>query len=137
MLPPRIRNRVNVDPATGCWVWAGTIQRGGYGNACLGGRVRPAHRVFYEDARGSIPEGLDLDHLCRNRACVNPDHLEPVTRAVNIQRGKLSKLNDMVVREIRERREAGETYPSLAREYGVSVWTVWQAATRRQWKNVA
>ena len=73
----------------GCWEWTGAIKGNGYGNvwSASTGRVMPAHRFVYELERGPIPEGLDLDHLCRNRRCVRPDHLEPVTRSVNIRRG--------------------------------------------------
>jgi hypothetical protein len=68
-----------------CWMWTGTKNRG-YGQFRLvEGRVY-AHRWAYEFFRGPIPDGLTLDHLCRNRACVNPDHLEPVTMRVNLLR---------------------------------------------------
>lgn len=72
----------------GCWEWKGARQKG-YGAIGAGGKtggVLRAHRVIYEWLVGPIPEGLDLDHLCRNRSCVNPSHLEPVTRRENLMR---------------------------------------------------
>lgn len=75
-----------VDEATGCWVWQRAIDRRGYGVIKDGKRLKRAHRVMYERHRGPIPEGLELDHLCVNPPCVNPDHLEPVTRAENLRR---------------------------------------------------
>jgi hypothetical protein len=72
--------------AASCWVWQGST-RTGYGSFYSHGRVYPAHRFAYEAVKEPIPAGLVLDHLCRNRACVNPDHLEPVTEQVNILRG--------------------------------------------------
>lgn len=78
-----------VEPVeSGCWEWIGAIDRHGYGNFNAGNRklVR-AHRWGYERLVGSIPDGLDLDHLCRVRRCVNPEHLEPVTRRENVIRG--------------------------------------------------
>lgn len=70
----------------GCWIWTASTRKG-YGRAWVDGRVQPAHRVAFEQLRGPVPDGLDLDHLCRNRSCVNPAHLEPVTRGENLRRG--------------------------------------------------
>jgi len=70
---------------SGCWEWTHT-RRHGYGRVSLEGRTQAAHRVAYEWFVGPIPEGLDLDHLCRNPPCVNPEHLEPVTREENLRR---------------------------------------------------
>lgn len=69
-----------------CWLWAGTLNFGGYGSLYAMGRSFMAHRVTYEDKFGSIPEGLEIDHLCRVRSCINPAHLEAVTHAENRRR---------------------------------------------------
>lgn len=75
----------------GCWIWIAGKSTKGYGKFNLGGRTVSAHRLSYEWARGPIPEGRELDHLCRNRACVKPDHLEPVAHHENVLRGNLGK----------------------------------------------
>ncbi|MFH9014005.1 HNH endonuclease signature motif containing protein [Streptomyces sp. NPDC017943] len=72
----------------GCWFWTASKNTGGYGHFMYGGQRGNAHRFAYEALVGPIPEGLVLDHLCRVRHCVNPDHLEPVTMRVNSLRGE-------------------------------------------------
>lgn len=76
-----------VDKSGDCWIWTGSKTTAGYGNLTWNNKGHYAHRVAYEDANGVIGEGLHLDHLCRVRACVRPDHLEAVTQAENIRRG--------------------------------------------------
>lgn len=79
-----------VDASGGCWVWTASIDPNGYGkySETVGGKKRYpyAHRYAYTALVGPIPEGLTIDHLCKNRKCVNPDHLEAVTLRVNILR---------------------------------------------------
>lgn len=83
----RMEKYIHRIPIAGCWVWGGAADKLGYGRINVGGVIRLAHRVSYELRKGKIPEGLELDHLCRNPSCVNPDHLEAVTRKVNTDRG--------------------------------------------------
>jgi HNH endonuclease len=73
--------------ANGCWLWTGMLNSNGYGLVKHDGRRLMVHRVAYELRIGSIPDGLYLDHLCRDRACCNPSHLEPVTNGTNVLRG--------------------------------------------------
>jgi HNH endonuclease len=76
-----------------------------------------AHRAYYQERHGPIPDGYQLDHLCRVRACVNPDHLEVVTARENIRRGNGTKLTEDDVRAIRA---SSEKQRVLAATYGVS-----------------
>jgi hypothetical protein len=89
-----------IDKTESCWIWVGSIFKkstGSYGQIRVGRRSKSkllrAHRVVYELLVGPIPKGLELDHLCRNTLCVNPDHLEAVTHAENMKRRKDSNLS--------------------------------------------
>lgn len=82
----RFLARVTETPA-GCWQWTGYLMPNGYARLSVHGERQYAHRVAYETLRGPIPDGLVIDHLCRNRGCVNPHHLQPVTQRVNVLRG--------------------------------------------------
>lgn len=87
----RINRRVQKDPNTGCWLWTGTINSTtGYGTISVDAEVRSAHRLSYELHIGPIPAGLQIDHLCRVRHCVNPDHMEPVTQRENLLRSPIA-----------------------------------------------
>lgn len=83
--------KVNKDGPNGCWLWTAAycLSSGDnkYGTFKLAGRRVAPHRFAYESLVGPVPEGLELDHLCRNTLCVNPQHLEAVTHRVNIGRG--------------------------------------------------
>ena len=87
-LPERFWSKVITEPNSGCWIWTANLRRGGYGGFYGGrGRSRRAHKIAYEALVGAVPDGLELDHLCRTRCCVNPRHMEAVTRTVNVRRG--------------------------------------------------
>lgn len=83
----RVMARVDLADPEDCWRWVGRQSANGYGQLWDEGKTVLAHRATYELLVGPIPEGLQLDHLCRVRDCVNPDHLEPVTSRENTTRG--------------------------------------------------
>jgi hypothetical protein len=105
----------------------------GYGilNTGPGKRAR-AHRFYYEKKCGPIPDGLTLDHLCRIRACVNPDHLEPVTNTENCRRGLGTKLTPAAVADIRTSDEAPKV---LAQRYEISRGHVSRIRSGHVWRD--
>lgn len=83
-----------------CWVWMGGRTAAGYGEIRIGHTMRLVHRVVWEYMRGEIPSGLEMDHLCRNRPCCNPDHLDPVTTSENqLRRYDHARANFLVTRD--------------------------------------
>jgi hypothetical protein len=100
----------------GCWLWTGTTIPAGYGYLTIRGVRHRAHRLSYELRVGPIPEGLHLD-----RACVNPDHLEPVTNRENIRRGAGTKLTSEAVGQIKRLCENGWVFRDIAQAFGISV----------------
>ncbi len=83
-LPDRFWRKVSPEPTTGCWLWTGADVLG-YGHLELNGRFVRAHRAAWRDQRGSIPDGMVIDHVCRTPACINPDHLRLATQAENVR----------------------------------------------------
>jgi len=132
---PNPNLRFFVDEASGCHVWQGALNSHGYGIVGTNrtGTFR-AHRVAYEMAKGPIPAGMQLDHKCRNRACINPEHLEPVTNAENARRGAKAKLNREKVSEMRRlRNEEKMTYRQLAVRFGISSCAVSNIFNGKRW----
>lgn len=120
---------------TPCWIWQRQINADGYGVACPGGRhvTKLAHRWYYERFVEPIPDGYEVDHLCRIESCVNPEHLEAVTPAENTRRRTSTKLTIADVLEIRKARENGVLLRIIASRYKISVSAAWDAATGDTW----
>lgn len=125
--------RYLIEPETGCWIWQRLVDKHGYGQLREGGKGYLAHRYYYERVIGPIPEGMQLDHLCRNRKCVNPDHLEPVTNTENQRRGRAVKFTMEDARAIRLACLT-ESDAAIARRYGVCSGTIGKIRKGQTWK---
>ena len=139
-LPQRLMhfwNQCNCLPVYGrpdCIEWTGTITTNGYGQSIKILGETGAHRIAYTLTFGEVPAGLELDHLCRNRRCVNPYHLEPVTRTINTHRGARARLTMALASEIRTSMESERT---IARRLGVHRSTIHSVRIGRTWINGA
>lgn len=125
--------RYKIDEETGCWVWQLQLVAG-YGKVKKANKVNYAHVYHWTEVNGPVPTGKFLDHLCRNKACVNPDHLEPVTAAQNSQRGANAKLNWEKVREIRKAYADGSNSKALAPLYGVTAGHIMDVVNQVCWR---
>lgn len=90
----RLWSNIDVVDVDDCWVWKGATTVKEYGRLRVGGRKKLAYQYAYELVCGPVPDGLELDHLCRNRACCNPFHLEPTTHQENVLRGVAGLTNN-------------------------------------------
>lgn len=118
---------------TPCWVWAGSRQLNGYGMTSIGHRSVSAHRLFWEREHGAIPDGAQIDHMCRVKACVNPAHMELVNAAVNIRRRPATKLTKEKCARIRQLRADGLLHREIAERFGVSRQTIGDVLNGRIW----
>lgn len=153
-----ILRNVRSNELTGCHEWAGGTHKSGYGVVCYQSKIHKAHRFFYEQLVGQIPEGLYVCHRCHNKICVNPEHLYAGTQLQNMQdmvnagrqargfliakhkmgsRNAAAKLTEEAVKVIRLRLASGERQAALAKEYGVSDSTIHSLVRFQTWREAA
>lgn len=124
---------------TPCWIWLGAKKETGYGKAVwpISNKHVAAHRrSWIEAGNEDVPEGYELDHLCKVRSCVNPDHLRVVTHVENMLTATSTKMTAEKVREIRARYADGETQTALAAEFGIRQTNVSMIVNQQTWKDV-
>jgi hypothetical protein len=125
-------------PTTPCWIWSRALDGKGYGAVWRDGRIIGAHRYVYEALMRPIPKGLQLDHLCRTPACVNPDHLEPVTQTENIRRSPSKPLSLEAAAAIRAEYAAGGiSLRAIGLKYGVSDEAIRLVVHHQTWRDAA
>lgn len=130
-----------INSKTGCWDWQGSCSWTGYARIKRNGRLIWAHRHYYEEKYGPLPpheDGWELDHLCRNKKCVNPDHLEVVSIAENQRRGLAVKLSWDAVEDVRSNYipyspEYGQR--AFARKYGVTHSAIQHVINNISWQD--
>lgn len=144
----RFHEKYTAASKSGCWLWTGTINRGGYGRIKVKGKAFSAHRISWELHNGPIPRGMCVLHKCDVPACVNPGHLWLGTNKDNSQdalkKGRLktkegedngqSKLTWLKVKKIRILRKSGQSHEGLAQRFGVSKSAVHRACNYLTWK---
>lgn len=138
--PPGISVRYSIEDRgykTACHVWQGGLNKWGYAKVKRNGKTLAGHRWFYQQTGKLIPEGMDLDHLCRVRDCVNPEHLEPVLPIENKRRGLVAKLSKEDVASIELRYKNGESQYQLAREFGVRQPCISRLLAGLRWSGIA
>ena len=127
------RIEAKLDKSGDCWLWLGGKTKRGYGIIHAYGKQHRVHRLFYSMLRGTPEKNLELDHLCRVRHCCNPDHLEPVSRAVNARRGSQTKLTPAAVECIRA---SDSSRDELAKIFGVAPETISDVRLMKSWKDI-
>jgi hypothetical protein len=123
----RVEDRGFVTP---CWIRAGRLHRSGYSRVTIAGRTTYAHRTMYEQAVGPIRDGMTIDHLCGQRACIRPEHLEAVPIAENCRRGSKTKLTWDDIQAIRQ---SQQPIRQLAAQYDISIAHAYMIRNGQRW----
>lgn len=128
--------RYEVD-SNGCWVWKMNICSTGYGQVKVNGKNVLAHRYYYSCYNyDELKEDMQIDHLCRVPACVNPSHLQQVTPAVNVRRGNVAKLDEKKVKNIKKLLSNHFSVSKIASIYHVNYVTIYNIKESDTWKDV-
>lgn len=133
----KLHSRYSILPSEqgGCWIWLRGFDVRGYPQPIYykGKNIVP-YKVLYQEEYGISLEGKEIDHTCRNRRCVNPEHLEIVTHTTNIRRRSITKLSMPQAREIRELYSKGTGQNLLARLYGVTQSVISEIVNNKAWQ---
>jgi hypothetical protein len=130
ILNMNIEEKIEYEPNSGCWLWIGARRVREYGSIQQGDKSILAHRYVYEQHRGPIPEGKELDHLCRVPSCVNPSHLEPVSHAMNMQRA-LRKTHCKRGHDLRDSYQYAERRGRACKRCAIDRATTWNKERKR------
>ena len=125
-----------IEKVGGCWNWKGSIAMNGYGKLKFGKKYWSAHRLSYFLTHGKLTEGLTIDHLCHNKRCVNPDHLEEVPFKINAQRRSTSILDQKKVSEIKKLYKTGRSQYYISKLFGVVQPQISNIINNKRWSNV-
>ncbi len=142
MPKPRVKTRWIENPETGCWEWQLRKNHRGYGveNITLSKGIHRhgtrAHRNIWQKLHGPIPKGLQIDHRCQNKGCVNPSHLRLLTGRENVRLGKHCKMNPSRVRALRAARDAGMLFKDLGPLFGIRADYAGEIYKRKSWVDV-
>lgn len=119
--------------ATPCWIWTGAITSAGYGHVRRGHTTVLTHVLGYEEAHGPVPPGKEVDHKCEVTACRRGSHLQALTHAENVRRGRAAKITAAIAREIRTAVGGGAKQKDLAARFGIAPCTVSNICAGRVW----